>query len=219
MIFQPQIIGKPLPTLTNPGTAADLLSGKQLIDANGNVLTGMMPTQGAQTITPGIAAKTIAAGRYLTGAQTVQGDPDLVAGNIKSGVNIFGVSGNYSDFPPISLDNSDSCEYSVSSDGSTMYITSPVQSPRIIYIEPKPVQYLSNIEKAGPCVSFFSCKDNSGDWKIRCMNLFLSDLAGWGIDSATNSRQKVLVDGNEIEIKSGTARLFSGTTGYHVFVM
>ena len=42
MIFQPQIVGKPLPTLTNPGTAADLLSGKQLIDANGNVLTGTL---------------------------------------------------------------------------------------------------------------------------------------------------------------------------------
>ena len=32
-----------LPSLTNPGTAADLLSGKQLIDANGKVLTGTMP--------------------------------------------------------------------------------------------------------------------------------------------------------------------------------
>ena len=42
MIFQPQIVGKPLPALTNPGTAADLLSGKQLIDANGNVLTGTL---------------------------------------------------------------------------------------------------------------------------------------------------------------------------------
>ena len=94
MIFQPQIIGKPLPTLTNPGTAADLLSGKQLIDANGNVLTGTMPTQGAQTITPGATAKTIAAGRYLTGAQTIQGDPDLVPENIKSGVDIFGVAGS-----------------------------------------------------------------------------------------------------------------------------
>ena len=95
MIFQPQIIGKPLPALTNPGTAADLLSGKQLIDANGNVLTGTMPTQGAQTITPGTTAKTIAAGRYLTGKQTIQGDADLVAGNIKNGVNIFGVAGDY----------------------------------------------------------------------------------------------------------------------------
>ena len=50
MIFQPQIIGKPLPTLTNPGTAADLLSGKQLIDANGNVLTGTMVNRGAQSL-------------------------------------------------------------------------------------------------------------------------------------------------------------------------
>lgn len=50
MIFQSQIIGKPLPTLTNPGTAADLLSGKQLIDANGNVLTGTMANRGAQSL-------------------------------------------------------------------------------------------------------------------------------------------------------------------------
>lgn len=50
MIFQPQIVGKPLPVLTNPGTAADLLSGKQLIDANGNVLTGTMANCGAQSL-------------------------------------------------------------------------------------------------------------------------------------------------------------------------
>ena len=50
MIFQPQIIGKLLPALTNPGTAADLLSGKQLIDANGNVLTGTMANRGAQSL-------------------------------------------------------------------------------------------------------------------------------------------------------------------------
>lgn len=95
MILQPTIAGKKLPALTNPGSAADLLAGKQLIDADGNVLTGTMPTQGAQTITPGTAAKTIAAGRYLTGAQTIQGDADLKAANIKSGVNIFGVAGTY----------------------------------------------------------------------------------------------------------------------------
>lgn len=34
--------GTVLPTLTNPGTAADLAAGKQLIDANGNVVTGTM---------------------------------------------------------------------------------------------------------------------------------------------------------------------------------
>ena len=51
MIFQPQIIGKPLPTLTNPGKAADLLSGKQLIDANGNVLTGTLVNREVHTVT------------------------------------------------------------------------------------------------------------------------------------------------------------------------
>lgn len=35
--------GTPLPSLTNPGTAADLLSGKRLIDGTGRVVTGSMP--------------------------------------------------------------------------------------------------------------------------------------------------------------------------------
>lgn len=56
--------------------------------------TEQMATQAAQTITPGTSNKTIAAGTYLTGAQTIAGDADLIASNIKSGVNIFGVAGS-----------------------------------------------------------------------------------------------------------------------------
>lgn len=48
----------------------------------------------AATITPGTSNQTIAAGTYLTGAQTILGDADLVSANIKSGANIFGVAGN-----------------------------------------------------------------------------------------------------------------------------
>lgn len=55
--------------------------------------TEQMTTQTAQTITPGTSNKTIAAGTYLTGTQTIAGDADLIASNIKSGVNIFGVAG------------------------------------------------------------------------------------------------------------------------------
>lgn len=88
-------MGKKLPVLTNPGTADDLLTGKQLIDQNGNVLTGTMPIQGAQTITPGTADQTIPPGRYLAGTQTILGDQNLTAGNIKDGISIFGVTGNY----------------------------------------------------------------------------------------------------------------------------
>ena len=57
--------------------------------------TKQLTTQAAQTITPGTSNKTIASGRYLTGTQTIKGDANLVAGNIKSGVSIFGVTGTY----------------------------------------------------------------------------------------------------------------------------
>ena len=56
-------------------------------------ITQSIPTQAAQTITPGTANKTIAAGRYLSGVQTIKGDANLKAANIKKGVSIFGVAG------------------------------------------------------------------------------------------------------------------------------
>ena len=52
-------------------------------------------TKAATTYTPTTSNQTIAAGTYCSGAQTIKGDANLVAGNIKSGVSIFGVSGNY----------------------------------------------------------------------------------------------------------------------------
>lgn len=63
--------------------------------ANSNVsLTATVTTKAAATITPGTSAQTIAAGTYLTGAQTIAGDANLVASNIKSGTSIFGVAGS-----------------------------------------------------------------------------------------------------------------------------
>ena len=58
--------------------------------------TEQLTTQGAQTITPGTSDQTIASGTYLTGTQTIEGDTDLIASNIKSGVTIFGVAGSLS---------------------------------------------------------------------------------------------------------------------------
>ncbi len=139
--------GVRLPTLTNPASASDLLAGKQLIDKDGNILTGTMPSvkravpsvsisdsglittsakqeagyvsagtesntlqlsvQEAQTITPGTSSKTIYSGRYLTGNQTIAGSANLVPGNIRSGVNIFGVTGNVKPVEtwPVSISN------------------------------------------------------------------------------------------------------------------
>ena len=58
-------------------------------------VNAVSPVKAAQTYTPGTTNQTIAAGRWLTGAQTIKGDANLVANNIKSGVSIFGVAGNY----------------------------------------------------------------------------------------------------------------------------
>ena len=58
--------------------------------------TKQLSTKSATTYTPSTSNQTISSGYYLTGTQTIQGDSNLVASNIKSGVSIFGVSGSYS---------------------------------------------------------------------------------------------------------------------------
>lgn len=56
--------------------------------------TQQMSVKSAATYTPTTTAQTIASGQYLTGTQTISGDANLVAGNIISGVSIFGVNGS-----------------------------------------------------------------------------------------------------------------------------
>jgi hypothetical protein len=69
----------------------DVLSGKTFYQ--GGKKTGTMPNNGALgTVTPGTSNQSIPDG-YTSGG-TVAGDSNLVAGNISSGVPIFGVTGN-----------------------------------------------------------------------------------------------------------------------------
>lgn len=75
-------------------TRLDILYPKTAY-VNGVKITGAVPSRAAQTYTPGTANQVIAAGQYLSGAQTIRGDANLVPGNIKSGVSIFGVAGSY----------------------------------------------------------------------------------------------------------------------------
>lgn len=73
--------------------AANVLSGKTFTASPGLKVKGTMTAKDAETITPGVDDQTIAARQYLAGAQTIKGDSNLVAENIKSGVSIFGVIG------------------------------------------------------------------------------------------------------------------------------
>ena len=66
-------------------------------------LTASVTTKAAATITPGTSNQTIASGTYLTGAQTVLGDANLIGSRIVAPYSIFGVQGT-AQLPVISQD-------------------------------------------------------------------------------------------------------------------
>ena len=84
--------------------AADVRKGKTFSTASLSNATGTMAEKGAATYTPKTTAQTIAANQYLTGVQTIAGDANLVAGNIKKNVTIFGVKGTWEGYVANALD-------------------------------------------------------------------------------------------------------------------
>lgn len=78
---------------TTPTVSAGYVSSATASTAT-VTLTASVTTKAAATITPGTSNQTIASGTYLTGTQTIAGDADLVASNIISTANIFGVQGS-----------------------------------------------------------------------------------------------------------------------------
>ena len=82
-------------SVTPSVTTSGYVSSSTVSATNSSIsLTASVTTKAAATITPTTTNQTIAAGTYLTGTQTIAGDADLVASNIVSGVQIFGVTGN-----------------------------------------------------------------------------------------------------------------------------
>ena len=88
-------------TMPNRGTVNQSLAinGSYTIPAgyhNGNgKVTQSVKTKGAQTFTPGRSNQSISANQWLSGAQTIMGDPNLKPENIKKGVTIFGNKGTH----------------------------------------------------------------------------------------------------------------------------
>lgn len=81
------------------GSDADATAGKMLSGivgyTNNRRVTGSIQSQAAQTITPSTTDQTISFGKYLSGTQTIKGDANLLAENIKEGVELFGITGTY----------------------------------------------------------------------------------------------------------------------------
>jgi len=80
----------------NAGTAGvgEVLSGQTFSSGAGLGVTGTMTNVGQQNVTPGTAGVSISLG-FHDGTGSVTGDADLVALNIASGVDIFGVVGSF----------------------------------------------------------------------------------------------------------------------------
>ena len=79
----------------SPDSGYDGLS-KVTVNAISSTYIGSDVTKkNAATYIPKTTDQSIASGQYLSGTQTIKGDANLVAGNIKSGVSIFGVTGTY----------------------------------------------------------------------------------------------------------------------------
>lgn len=75
-------------------TASDILKGKTAY-INDVKVSGIIESKSAQTYTPTTANQTISSGVYLSETQTIKGDRNLKATNIKKGVSIFDVTGSY----------------------------------------------------------------------------------------------------------------------------
>ena len=76
-------------------TAGSMLSGYSAFSNGGDEVKGTISSKAAATYTATTSNQTINAGQYLSGAQTIAGNSNLVAGNILSGKTIFNVSGSF----------------------------------------------------------------------------------------------------------------------------
>ena len=89
--------------------------------SNSATKTLQLNIKSAATITPTTTNQTINAGKYLTGAQTIQGDANLIPANIASGVSIFGVTGTHQGGSGIDTSDATATAADIV-DGATAYV-------------------------------------------------------------------------------------------------
>ena len=82
-----------------------------------------VPSKSAATYTPTTSNQTIAAGQWLSGAQTIVGDANLTSENIKKDVSIFGIPGSLQAGVPRLITNDTSITPSGTYATSTYYNT------------------------------------------------------------------------------------------------
>lgn len=94
IINAPSIIYEGFDTSDATATTSDILVSKTAY-VNGEKITGAIPELNTQSYTPSTATQLISKEQYIKGDQIILGDTNLIPGNIKAGITIFGVDGTY----------------------------------------------------------------------------------------------------------------------------
>ncbi len=76
-------------------TPETLLQGVSAYANGGILVSGSIPSEPGTTVVPDKLPYILSGGVYLAGSHTIGADVSLIPDNIRSGVSIFGVSGNY----------------------------------------------------------------------------------------------------------------------------
>jgi hypothetical protein len=109
-----------------PAITASIVTPDSGYDGLSSVtVAAISPTKEAQLYTPGTQDQVITAWRWLTGAQTIAGDENLVAANIKKGVSIFNVAGSYE---AAGLDTNSAVLKVITSTGCSVTVTNGTDS-------------------------------------------------------------------------------------------
>jgi len=191
--------------------ASDVLSGKYFYLANGTKTQGSILSKSAETFTPTTTNQVITAGKYLEDDQTILGDANLLAENIKAGESIFGVSGNFSNVTEFVYGN---VTPSTDSRTFTFNATQLGKNPKFIMIMSGDMALSSNNTRYISCYVYsFSAKlsGNYSQMGIACFGKSGSPYGAQVYRYPGNSYW--VIDRSLDKFENGTAYVtFEGTT-------
>ncbi len=192
-------------------------SGLITATAGNKSATEQLSTQTATTITPGTSEKTaVASGKYTTGAVKVAGDANLVAENIKKGINIFGVPGLleegwqiccFSNYPDCSNDSIvDQLTFDLERRYGTITIVLKEKVTDFMFLNAVGGDedgYIGFIMQAVPEVAEQNSVNTS------CFGLYCDSSGEWGVYLGTDA--DIFADEKTIEITatSGSSNLYA----------